>query len=53
MQDIFWNQYLYNDAVRILKKNNFDLDNMSKEEKRELIEMVMEDLDDKYSERDW
>lgn len=52
MQDIFWNQYLYKDTVRILKKNNFDLDNMSKEEKRELIEMVMEDLDDKYSERD-
>ena len=50
MKDIFWNNYLYKDAIRILKKNNVDLDKMSEEEKSNLIEMVMEDLDDKYSE---
>lgn len=49
-QDFFWNRFLYNDAVRVLEKNNMNFDNMSKEEKQNLIEMVMEDLDDKYRE---
>lgn len=49
-QDFFWNRFLYNDAIRILKKNNVNLDDMSKEDRQNLIEMVMEDLDDKYRE---
>ena len=49
-QDFFWNRFLYNDAIRILKKNNYDIDNMSKDERETLIEMVMEDLNDKYRE---
>jgi len=49
-QDFFWNRFLYNDAIRILKKNNYDIDNMSKDERENLIEMVMEDLNDKYRE---
>ncbi|MBR3229775.1 MAG: hypothetical protein IKF91_03000 [Bacilli bacterium] len=49
-QDFFWNRFLYNDAIRILKKNNVNLNNMSKEDRQNLIEMVMEDLDDKYRE---
>ena len=48
MNDFFWEKFLYDDAIRLLKKNNVDLDNMTAKEKRELIEMVMEDLNDKY-----
>lgn len=49
-KDFFWDRFLYNDAVRILEKNDVNLDNMPTEEKRNLIEMVMEDLNDKYRE---
>ena len=48
MNDLFWEKFLYNDAIRLLKKNDVDLDKMTPEERRELIEMVMEDLNDKY-----
>lgn len=48
MNDFFWEKFLYDDAIRLLKKNNVDLDKMKPKEKRELIEMVMEDLNDKY-----
>ena len=48
MNDFFWEKFLQDDAIRILKKNNVDLDNMTPKERRELIEMVMEDLNDKY-----
>ena len=46
--DIFWNSFLYKDAIRVLEKNGTDLDKMDKAKRQELIEMVMEDLDDKY-----
>ena len=48
MNDFFWEKFLYDDAIRLLKKNNVDLDKMTPKERRELIEMVMEDLNDKY-----
>lgn len=47
---IFWNYFLYKEAMRLIKKNNINLNNMSKEERKNTIEMIMEDLDDKYSE---
>ena len=50
---MFWNAFLYKDAIRILEKNNVNIDNMSAKNKEELIEMVMEDLDDKYREEAW
>lgn len=50
INDFFWNRFLYNDAIRILEKNNSNLDDMSKDERKEVIKMVMEDLDDKYRE---
>lgn len=53
MEDMFWNLFLYKDAIRILKKNNVDIDNISVKDRKELIEMVMEDLDDKYREETW
>lgn len=46
--DFFWNYFLYKDAIRVLEKNNVKLDEMDNKQKNELIEMVMEDLDDKY-----
>ena len=46
--DIFWNNFLYKDAIRVLEKNGTNFDKMDETKKRELIEMVMEDLDDKY-----
>lgn len=46
--DFFWNCFLYKDSIRILEKNNVKLDEMDSKQKNELIEMVMEDLDDKY-----
>ena len=53
MKDIFWNAFLHKDAIRILEKNNVDINNMSTKNREELIEMVMEDLDDKYREEIW
>ena len=53
MKDMFWNAFLYKDAIRILEKNNVNIDNMSAKNREELIEMVMEDLDDKYREETW
>ena len=50
---MFWNAFLYKDAIRILEKNNVNIDNMSAKNREELIEMVMEDLDDKYREEIW
>lgn len=50
---MFWNAFLYKDAIRILEKNNVNIDNMSAKNREELIEMVMEDLDDKYREEAW
>ena len=46
--DCFWNYFLYKDSIRVLEKNNVKLDEMDSKQKNELIEMVMEDLDDKY-----
>lgn len=53
MKDMFWNFFLYKDAIRILEKNNVAINNMSVKNREELIEMVMEDLDDKYREEIW
>ena len=48
--DIFFNLYLRKDAIRILKKNGSEVDKMNPKDRENLIEMVMEDLYDKYSE---
>lgn len=47
---LFWKSFLYRDAVRIAKKNNPNWDEESEEVKQQVIEMLMEDLDDKYRE---
>ena len=46
--DFFCNYFLYKYSIRVLEKNNVKLDEMDSKQKNELIEMVMEDLDDKY-----
>ena len=50
MRDIVKEAMLRREAIRLAKKDNDNYDNMSKEEKENLIEMLMEDLNDKYSE---
>lgn len=47
MQDIFWNQTLKNEAIRIAKKNNEEFDENDKKNQL-IIELMMEDLNDKY-----
>lgn len=50
MSDVFWNQYLHKEAERIARKNDEDFDKQSAKTKRIVIEMMMEDLNDKYRE---
>lgn len=49
MKDFFYQWYLEKDAIRIAKKNNENFDENSKEG-RAVIEMMIEDLEDKYRE---
>ena len=37
---MFWGYFLYKDAIRVLKKNNVDVDNMSAKNRKELIEIL-------------
>ena len=48
--DMFFNLFLRKDAIRLLKKNGSKLDEIDSKDRENLIEMVMEDLYDKYSE---
>ena len=50
MKDFFYQQYLQNEAIRIAKKDDEKFDEMSEKDKQLMIELMMEDLEDKYRE---
>ena len=50
MEDILWKGFLRRDAIRIARKNNDKFDELPEEKKEAVIEMLIEDLNDKYTE---